>query len=202
MIGAHTDVWKTLRAWSAVAFLLAGGFWLTDTTYLALELFVGVVTPEPVAIKLAAVLAAIVGLLGLYPGLADRLPRLTRAGLVLIGVPGAVWAVLLTWGIGAEISPAIQPPPIAVVTVVFLPIFLGALLYGSASLYTGVPSRAVGVLLLAHVAILFAAVPATGVLQLGLAGGLSGTFLATGTLLRFEAAPTDQETPAGSPTVR
>jgi hypothetical protein len=202
MTCAHTEVWKSLRARSAVAFMIAGGFWLIDTTYLALELFVGTGIPEPVAIKLAAVLAAVVGLLGLYPEMADQLPRLARAGLVLVGVPGAVWTVLLAWGIGTEVSPAIQPPPIAVVTVVFLPILLGVLLYGGASLYTGVSSRAVGFLLLAHVAILFAAFPATGLLQLGLVGGLSGTFLATGTLLRLETAPTDQEALAGSPAAR
>lgn len=202
MIGEHTGVWNTLRARSAAAFMAAGGFWLADTVYLALELSVGLGTPEPVAIKLAAVLAAVVGVLGLYPGLADQVPRLARAGLVLVAVPGAVWAVLLAWGIGAEVSTAIQPPPIALVTLIFLPICIGVLLYGSAGLYTGVPSRAVGFLLLAHVAILFAAVPATGLLQLGLVGGLSGTFLATGTLLRFEGVPSDQETPAGSPAAR
>ena len=134
MAGAHTGVWKTLRARSAVAFMIAGGFWLADTTYLALDLFAAMEISEPVAIKLAAVLAAVVGLLGLYPEIADQLPRLARAGLVLVGVPGAVWTVLLAWGIGAEVSPSIQPPPIAVVTVVFLPILLGVLLYSGASL--------------------------------------------------------------------
>jgi len=69
---------------------------------------VGVRTPEPVAIKLAAVLAAVVGLLGLSPGVADQLPRLTRVGLAFIAVPGAVWTVLLAWGASAEVSPAIR----------------------------------------------------------------------------------------------
>lgn len=148
--------WASLETWSATAFLVGGLLWLFDTTLLGIELFAGVSilgTPGPLnpVLYLSGTVAAIVGLLGFYPKLADRMPRLARVGGGIIALVGVAIPLLLMWFIAANILN--QPdPPFALLILTILGVALGFVLFGIAGVRTGVPSRTVGFLLLTVVA--------------------------------------------------
>jgi hypothetical protein len=148
-----TTRWGTLERWSATAFLTAGVLWLLDTVLLGIELFAGVSilgTPGAVnpVLYISGLVAGIVGLLGLYPGLAGRTPRLARVSAGLVALAGVGISVLLVWFITVTLLNQPDPPGVLLILSILVAA-LGIIMLGIASVRTGVPSRAVGLLVLA-----------------------------------------------------
>lgn len=207
--------WDTLENKRATAFLVAGLLWLVDTILLGLELFAGVSvlgTRGPVnpLLYMSGLLAAIVGLLGLYPELASRSPRLARVGAGVIAVAGIVIPILLAWlVVGALLN---QPGPAAPLGILFFVVVaLGFILFGISSIWTGVPSRVAGLLLLAIPTAIFVWITAGFVVYGGavpvwmaptIAAVITVILLAIGTHLRTEDVPTDRSEQAPTSTVR
>lgn len=144
--------WTRLERWSSSAFLAAGGLLtvyaalnglaaFTDTAYLMLEDVVGP----------GGFVFGFIGLLGLYPALSDRCPRLARAAALFVTL-GAVGFSAITVsnigelvGIGSGSSAAWFPVAMGMVIVGMA---LGYLSFGVTSLRAGVHPRLVGLLLL------------------------------------------------------
>lgn len=97
-------------------------------------------------------LLSYVGLLGLYPRLADQTPQLARAGLVLVLIP-----VLLLIVLAVALLVSSEPPfSESVGEVLFLAVFvgfaLGIVLFSVATFQSQLLSRAVGISLLGFAA--------------------------------------------------
>lgn len=165
---------RFLERWSATAFLFAGalligfvvrngivafGDGFSETT--AAALYVAFVVPAEVA--------AYVGLLGLYPRLAEHASRLAGAGAVCVGIAG-VAIIGFGGGVGSALLAAGSPDPPAFAQLLWLvtiaATILGFILFGVASMRACVPSQRVGVLLLVP--------PATYLLMIaGVIGGFT-----------------------------
>lgn len=96
------------------------------------------------------------GLLGLYPALVDRRPRLARVAAAVAAIPLVIWFVVAGVGLGsaAGVLPdasVVLPAPVFIAA--FPLTILAYLLFGATSLRADVHSRAVGVLLLAPAAV-------------------------------------------------
>jgi hypothetical protein len=159
-------------------------------------------------------IAGLLGLLGLYPGLADRSRWLSSAGVVfaVIGVLAfTVLAVVSFYAFVAGYGLGNFPVPV----VYFIPgVFVGSLLafvsFGVARLRSDAHSRTVGALLLVPSAIfltnlfvlpaIFGSGPAPPEVGFIVVSGLALTMLAIGYTLRTEDVPTDRSEPAVEPT--
>ena len=195
---------ESLENWSAVAFVIAGAFLFGDTTLQALERFTAVSTPGVLrgVLMLSGILAAIVGLLGFYPRLADESPKLARVGVVVTAVACVTFAVIWVWWIVGNVLTGIPEPVPVVNMLAVVTMVLGFLLFGVASLRTDVPSRSVGVLLLAIVGV-FVGMVIVLIGRIGLPtwsivavlGVLSVIMLAIGYLLRANSPQTERTKP-------
>lgn len=153
-------VLDALEQWSGTIFLLAGGMVLTTAVINALDLITAIDTQQGVLLAIegftgfGGVVLSFVGLLSLYPRLAEPIPRLARTGFRLAFVPGtffiAVFVVCSTLAaaLGLPSLKLLIPSfPLATKTVLLLyAVALG--LFGIGSFRTSVPSRMVGGLLL------------------------------------------------------
>ncbi len=150
--------WGLLEHRRAMAFLGGGVLRLTDTTLLVVELVAGVSilgTPGPLnpILYTCGTIAACVGLLGFYPPLADRAPWTARVSGAIVTIAGTTLSLLLVWFIAVNLLN--QPdPPFAALILSIIGVAFGFVLFGVGGVGTGVPSRTVGVLLLAVVATL------------------------------------------------
>jgi hypothetical protein len=90
-----------LRRWTADVYLLAGGLLLIATAINGLDLFTPVATQEGALLLVegltgfGGVVLSFVGLVGLYPRIADSEPRVARAGISLAILPGAFFFTLV-----------------------------------------------------------------------------------------------------------
>lgn len=156
MRGTDNTVLRVLESWSSTAFLLAGVLLFGFVIISGVSAFTDVIEQGPVAgavvlgTGLFGLIAAVVGLLGLYPRLRQTAPRLSRGGLgaLLLGLTGIVFFI----GTLAVVGPPEQPgdvpafiPPIFISSGVS--IMLGYLLTAAASIRTRTPSRRIGILL-------------------------------------------------------
>lgn len=169
--------WKSLERWSPTAFITSGVLWLGDTVLLGLAMMDiyahGLLNGVFI---LTALLTTMVGLLGFYPRLADRVPRLALATAMVGAVAAGGLVVAFVWVLGAIALAGVSTPP-----GVFLLLPLLTLgLFGVVSLWIDVPSRTVGLLLLAYLGIFVGASLASNGLQFGLAGLVSVIALAIG----------------------
>lgn len=153
-------------------------------------------------------LATLGGLLGLYPRLADRSPRLARAGGIATVVAGGGLLVTVAWSVGGDVlSAAMQgdvpasPPEIVFVSLIAA-LALAAALFGVAGLRAGGPWRRVGRFLLGYaatyVALVAAGIALTAVpnwLYFAIYGGQPVALLVTGSALRRGLTPTDHDLP-------
>ena len=153
MADANKSRCESLAKWSATAFLVGGLLMVVDTAIVAANIAAG----DEGLLALgqgfvgAAWTAALIGLLGLYPGLADRSRWLSRAGAVFAAVGVVVFAVLgltsLVYYLG------IPGGEYSDVGMLFIPgVLIGSVLgfvsFSAATLRTGAYSRTVGILLL------------------------------------------------------
>ncbi len=133
------------NAW--VLFLVAGLLAIVFATNTYLMTFTG--TSYPIigdVIGPAGFLFGVVGLVGLYPGLADRKPKLARGAAALAVIPAVGWGAIIVHSVGELLGvlggwsgPGQIIPPVTVVTMI-----LGFGLFGATILYTRAYSRIIG----------------------------------------------------------
>lgn len=142
--------WETLERWRSKAFLVAGGLLVVFAALVGLEVFGGVEAPQAL-VAIPGFLAGFVGLLGLYPQLADTDSRLASGGIVALGLAAVGFVALFFWVAGLTAMygiDAVKPPRPVILGTVLL-VILGYALFGLASATHAVPSRLVGLLVLA-----------------------------------------------------
>lgn len=191
--------WESLGRWSATAFIISGVFWLADTLLLGLEL-VDIYAHGLLngVFILAALLTTMLGLLGFYPRLADRVPRLALASAMVGAVAAGGLVVGFVWVLGTIALAGVSSPPS-----VFLLVALVALgLFGVVSLWSDRPSRTVGFLLLAYLGFLVGAFLASNGLQFGLAGLVSVNAVAIAYVHHTGGAGLDQAESTADATAR
>lgn len=203
--------WRSLERWRAGAFLGAAGSFAVFAMLWGADVFTDI-APRPAVDVFgpSGWVLAFVGLLGLYPGLAGRTARVSRAGAVFtaVGVGGATVTAVVNLGQLAGLAG--QPPAwfAALELLMLVGIIPGFLTFAIAVLRTDVQSRALGLLLL--VPVLLFAVNIVRVTTLGpraptgapfvLGGGQALAFLAIGVVLRGAETSTDRATsPADAP---
>lgn len=145
--------WESFAKWSATAFLFAGLLMVVDAAIVATN----IVTGEEGFLVLgqafvgAAWTGALIGLLGLYPGLADRSRWLSRAGVVFAVIGVVTFAIMAVVSLVDYVGiPAAEFDSIGVFFIpgVLVGSVLGFVAFGVASLWTDAYSRTLGVLLL------------------------------------------------------
>jgi hypothetical protein len=144
-----TERWRSLEAWSPTLFLVAGVILVGYATVNGVSAFTDL-TIEQDIFEFGYVLGFL-GLLGVYPRLADRSPKLARAGAVaaLLGLIAFIGVTLTNVGYAMGVLSTERPAWYPVVIVFGVAGFVpGFLLFGVASLRTGAHPRIVGVLLL------------------------------------------------------
>lgn len=136
-----------LEQWSPKLFLAAGGVLAVYAALYGTEAFLDTFPAVRDVLGPAGYVIGFVGLLGLYPALADRSPKLARAGafFAVLGIMG--WLVSLV-GRAGIVSGA--PAAVDAIEAVFILIgmILAFLAFAAASLRTDIYSRTVGLLLL------------------------------------------------------
>lgn len=198
----------TLERWNADAFLVAGVLLLASPTHIVLESFLNIPLPTWIvaSVILPGLIATLVGLVGLYPRIADRAPRMAAIGGLFTALAGTTLTVLLGWILGNSVLTAAwgmtigSPPDIAFLSLV-VTMTLAFVLFGTASLRVAVPSRRVGTLLLSFALPWIVILVAQSVygsafprwLTLAIYGPIPVVMLATGYTLRIESLPTTAE---------
>jgi hypothetical protein len=195
----HKGVLEALEGNAPVLFLVGGGMMFLFAVNTYFTTFVG--TSYPVVesvIGPSGFLVSVLGLLGLYPALATRTPRLARvaAGIALLATAG--WVAIIGTGIGETLGvlSGLTGPLAIIPLVVVVSMTLGFGLFGATILYTGSHSWIIGALLLLESINLL-------VLILGLAPyillttvGHTLVFLGIGVTLRATGVTADSTDPA------
>lgn len=199
----RNGVWGSLERWSATAFLVGGLLMVVDAGIVAANVVTGterLLLFGQVFVGVAWT-AALVGLLGLYPRLADRSRWLSRAGALCAAVGVAVFAIMavtvLTYLAGI---PAGEYSDVGSYFIpgVLVGSVLGFVFVSAASLRAGVHSRGFGILLLVPAALVlvnilrFVAGFESTTITLGVVVADALTMLAIGSRLRTGDAPVGQ----------
>jgi hypothetical protein len=154
-------------------------------------------------------LVALLGLVGLYPVLADRTPTVARVAGAAAAVALVSWAVmtvtrlLAVAGIVAAVSDVL---PGVFFMLVFASTILSYVLFGAAILCIEDSSRVVGLLVLAPGALILVALvgstiaAVTALEGLVIGGGLALSMLPLGYILRTWGRSADSAAPAGKTT--
>lgn len=216
MRDTDSTVWNALESRSSTAFLIAGGVLFLFVGLTGLSAFTdvlgqgAVVGAAVVGAGISGLIAAVIGLLGLYPRLCDSAPRLSRSGLGAL--VAALTGILVVVGTLAVVGPPEYPgdvpsfiPPIFITSGIL--IMVGYVLFATASIRTETPSRRIGLLLAVPGIVLlwhYIALAAFGsqhIFEMIDYTIISTTFLTIGFLLRTEAGsvtstgPTPDSTP-------
>lgn len=211
MVPVSTERWESLERWRSTAFLIAGVVFVADAAIVASNVAAGTerfMTLGQAFIG-AAWSAAFLGLLGFYPGLADRSRWLPRVGAVFAVVGGVTMAVMAVASLGyftGVLSGELSAVTMYVLPGVFAGIVLGFGSFGVASLRTDLYASPVGLLfLLLVVTFLFnitSGIVGFGTLTtvLGVVCVLAATMLAIGYLLRTGSALTEGVEASTGPT--
>lgn len=215
MVGVSTPQWEALERWSPTLFLIAGVVLVVYATFNGIVAFTDVTSRTVKDVTgPAGFVFGFVGLLGLYPTIAGRSPRLARAGAVS-AVLGAVGFSTITLQGLARLA-GVEPPAWLGIFVLVAAIGMvsGFLSFGAGTLRTDVHSRALGLLLLAP-ATIFAVMVTQAVLfaQWGLfsettmawsaftiSGGQALAYLVIGYSLRTGLTTAEREVPSGDVT--
>ncbi len=195
---------------SPTLFLVAGGLLVVFSALLGYEAVTNAAAPEDV-FGPPGFLFAMVGLLGLYPALADRSPRLARVSAIVAAVSAVGWLVITALAFG-EAAGVVAPledfgaTGVVVLLAAGVTMVLAYLSSGVAVLRTGVHSRTLGLLVLAP-PVIFGVMLSQAALaaQFGLfseatmawsavviSGGQAVAHLGVGHLLRIEGVPADR----------
>lgn len=204
MASVNTSQWTTVEKWSATLFLVAGGFSTIHAGHHALEAFAGFQYPlhHELPFGLIGMILGFVGLLGLYPALAERAPKLVDAGGIIAGLGLLGWLVIGGQAIAEELGASVPGWLEAVALLVIGGVVLGYLAFSIAALRTDVLSRTTALVLLIPVVVMvFNVVVATAGFgspagQVVVSGGFALGHLAIGTVLQSEYGPDDRLAPA------
>lgn len=156
MAKTHTLHWKALERWSPTLFLAAGVLFVGHATVRGIEAFTTM--PPPVDVfGPTGYVAAILGLLGVYPTLADRVPRIARIAAITAAITAPAWVLIAGWSFGE--ATGVLPPQTDILPGIFFAVviivtLLMYLLFGAASRRASVHTRTFSVLLMAPVALL------------------------------------------------
>lgn len=156
MSDRHTPRWRALEHWSPTLFLAAGVLFVGHAAIRGIEAFTSMPTPVDVFGPLGYV-AAVLGLVGLYPTLAASSRRIPRVAAGVAGVTGAAWLLISGWNFGEAaglLPPQTDVVPGAFFVAVILSTLVMYLLFGVASLRAERHSRTFGLLLLAPAAMI------------------------------------------------
>lgn len=211
--------WNWLETRSAMFFGAAVGMLLVAGGHKVLEATAGIALNDYIlnVAGQGGLALSLVGLLALYPALSAGMPKLAKAGATCIVVGTVSFAVALpTLGVGLAVNAVVGLGlPVEIIGILFLPGYLGAvlgyLLFGIASMWTGVPSRSVGVLLLVLLLLpvtmpVWFAVTGSRLIQGDIAGlgvldiWLPLMLLSIAIVLHTRARPSDREDATPKPT--
>lgn len=149
----RSGVLNSLEQWSPSAFLIGGLLLAVDAAWLAANLSMGgenyLLTGQ--LFVGAGWTVALLGLLGMYPGLSDRSRWLSRVGAIcaVIGVlTFAVMAILVFFEISGIVTGVYEPIGAFFIPGVIIGSVLGFVAFSVATFRTQVHSRTFGVLLL------------------------------------------------------
>lgn len=220
MVDVSTSQWESLEKWSPTGFLVAGVLLVVFAAFLGYEAFTDTSAPEDI-FGPPGFFLAMIGLLGLYPRLADRTPRLARAGAVGATIGAVGWLLITVFAITevVELLPALEEMAIfgaIIIVVAGIGMIVAYIGTGVASLRSNVHPLILGFLLLTP-PIIFGVMLTQAVLfaQFGLfsetsmawsavalSGGQALAHVGVGYLLRTEIALTDRAEPAPDTTAR
>lgn len=144
----HTTVWITLERWSPITFLATAALFLFLAATAAFRAGTGAGAAVPPKIIWVCLLGVFLGLLGLYPRLAERNSTLARGGGGLLVVTASM--ILSNFGLSVlplGLTPG-KPTIVAIITSVVVGSTLTLAAFGVASLRTGAHPRPVGYSLL------------------------------------------------------
>lgn len=198
MASTSTDRWESLERWSATLFLVAGGLLVVHAGIHVLTAFTSVNYPlhHEVPFGFVGMMLGHVALLGLYPQLIDRSPRLAQAGAVPTVLGAVGWLVIGASSL-AESLGVTAPPWLGIAgPFVILGVVLGYLVFGVAGLRTDVVSRTTALVLVTPALVMVFNVTvglATGGSPEGavvVASGFALAHLGIGVALRAEEFPT------------
>lgn len=204
MPSTQNTPWESLVKWTATAFILAGLFRLVNMgIYQSGQLFESFSAPE-LALDVSILLAfelAFVGLLGLYPRLREKHPRLALVGVLLAVVSGVSLMIITP----AEYILGGQEPPAYLIPfqiAYFLGIPLSFLVFGGLSVRARSPPLSVGVLLiLGGTSWLLFLTGSQTLIDVG-AYIFAIIMMAIGYLLRAEQPKSESAGPSSGPTAR
>ena len=205
MVTNDTKLWETLERRRSTAFLIAGLMFAVDAAIIAAV--IGPLGEQYMQLGQAFIAAGwtagFVGLLGVFPGLADRSRRLAQAGAVLVGIGLLVFVSMGIVSL-AYFSNTLSGDLDTLVTILFPGIIIGSVLgfvtFGAATLRTGVHARSVGVLF-----VVMGLIPVVNIIRFAILGiesntgtlvivvALSLVTLSIGYLLRAEGPSAGRE---------
>lgn len=140
-----------LEGKTSTLFFVAAGLMGIVTGLFAAEVFMGRGVDTLLSIAAPAGFGvALLGLLGLYPTLVDRTPRLARAGAIALGIGVAGALILVVGGAGELVGLYAEAPGWvdAANLLLLIGVILGFGTVGVGVLRTGTHSRTVGLLML------------------------------------------------------
>lgn len=143
MVPSNT-AWDILEQWSPIAFLVAGGLFAFPGVAYVFNTVTGTEIHVSPVIIFASLLVVFVGLLGLYPRLAERDSILALGGVGLLAVTAGV--IISTVGVAVlpiEVTFG-KRTMVAIIVTVTAGTILTFTMFGVASLQTGAYSRPVG----------------------------------------------------------
>lgn len=201
----HLDA---VEQWSPTLFLAGGALLAGHAAVQGIEAFTAL-TPPPDVFVTTGHFVALLGLVGLYPALVDRSPRLVRGATIVAAITLAGWAMMT--GVRFLAVTGIVPSVSEVFPGVFFVLMLTVMvltyaLFGVAALRANEDSRTVGFLVLAPGALILvllvdsALTGASAVDGFVIGGGLALSMLTLGYSLRTWRQPTNHEATAGQKT--
>lgn len=208
MVGFSASRWESLERKSPTLFLIAGAILVVHAVHHGLEAFVDVHYPlhHEVPFGVAGMILGFVALLGLYPRVVDRTPKLARAGAVFAILGAVGWFVTGATALAEDLG---MTPPAwlgAFGLLIFLGIILGYLAFSVASLRTTALSRTTGLALLTPLLVMAMNI---SIVQLGysspegqfaVSSGFALAHLAIGGALRTEEVPPERAESASEAT--
>ncbi len=199
MVGSNTGRWESLERGSATLFLVAGALMIIHTGVHAAIAFTDMTYPvhHELPFGLLGHILAFIALLGLYPQLAARSPKLARAGagLAVFGTIG--WIAIGTMTLSEDLNVA-APDWLAVFgPLTILSVIFGYLVFAIAGYRTELvtPRTALAiaspVLVMVYNLVVGLTTGGSPEGQVVVAGGFALTHLAIGAALRAETFPGD-----------
>lgn len=145
--------WAWLERKAPILFILGGVLYGVGTVGLILTTYTGTSFLADTTFAAMGKVLVPLGLLGLYPALAERRPFLSRAAAVVTVVPLACWGLVLVGDLVLKPTGLVAeaPAPLALAPFVgFVGLYLAFALFGVAALLEDVHPRTLGVLLVVY----------------------------------------------------